>query len=202
MIVQTGKNSRELQRTWSGFFLCCCFAAIFILFFSCSINYGEEISDETLSNELPKSILRNFSQTIVRDGQIALEIKAEQAEMYEEDNKTVAYAIEFVEYGEDGEKINEGRAGHGVYYSNTENAELSNSVYLYSIQEETSITADSIQWESEKRLLKTTPEITVLVKKKDGSFIEGTGFEANLRRNEIRFYSDIKGLYFSTIEYE
>ena len=101
----------------------------------------------------------------------------------------------FLEYAEDGGTLTEGWADEVVYFNKTEDAEFTGNVYFYSKKEEISISTDSIRWESEPRYLETPAETTVTLKRDDGSFLEGIGLEADLRRMEIKLKGGVRGRY-------
>ncbi len=151
--------------------------------------------DESLAESNPDLILLGFSQTVVEDGKPVMRLEAERTELYESQNLTIAYGLHFVELGTDGERLSEGWADKVAYHNDTENAEFTGSVHIYSEKEETSLKAQSISWDNENKVLTTPPEATVQLKKDDGSFLEGQGLEVNLRYREIQLDGNVKGTY-------
>lgn len=151
--------------------------------------------DENLAEELPESIMVELSQTVVEEGKIILKIEADSVEIYRGFIKTVARGLHFFEYDDNGDTLTEGWADEVVYFNETEDAEFTGNVYFYSKKEEISISTDSIRWESEPRYLETPAETTVTLKRDDGSFLEGTGLEADLRRMEIKLKGGVRGRY-------
>jgi LPS export ABC transporter protein LptC len=168
---------------------------LLLLCLSCSFDYEGAMVDENLKEETPESILINFSQTAVKEGQKVFEITADTVEIYEGHTRTVAKGLYFLELDEDGSVLTEGWSDRAVYYNETEDAEFSGNIRLYSKKEELTIITDSISWKQEDRLLETPPGSKVSLKKDDGSFLQGTGFEADLRRRAIKFNADVKGYY-------
>jgi LPS export ABC transporter protein LptC len=162
---------------------------------SCSFDYEEAMVDENLAEESPESIMFELSQTVVEEGRTKLKVEAESVEIYQGFKKTVARGLHFLEYGEDGGTLTEGWADEVVYFNETEDAEFTGNVYFYSKKEEISISTDSIRWESEPRYLETPPETKVTLERDDGSFLEGVGLEADLRRMEIKLKRSVKGRY-------
>jgi LPS export ABC transporter protein LptC len=162
---------------------------------SCSFDYEEAIVEESFSEKAPESIIIGLSQTVVKEGQIQIVIEVERAEVYEDHKRTIARGLHFIELDREGGRLAEGWADKAVYYSETEDAEFSGNVYLYSAKEETSISTAQIKWENEERYLSTPEDVKVILKKDDGSFLEGTGFKANLRRREIQFGGGVNGHY-------
>ena len=168
---------------------------LFLVLTSCSFDYRGAMVEESLSEELPTSILLGFSQTIVEDGRTVMSVQASRAEIYDESEKTVVYDLEFVEFDRDGETLTEGRAEKGVYYRDTENAEFSGSVRLNSATEETSVTAENLTWDNENRRLTTPADSRVSITRTDGSVLEGRGMEADLRLRRITLQNEVKGVY-------
>ena len=151
--------------------------------------------DENLAEEFPESIMLELSQTVVEGGKTILKLEADSVEIYQGHKKTVARGLHFLEFDNDGSALTEGWADKVVYFNETEDAEFTGNVYFYSKKEEISISTDSIRWESERRYLETPPETRVTLKKDDGSFLEGVGLEADLRRMEIRLKGGVRGRY-------
>ena len=168
---------------------------LLILMVSCSFDYEEAMVEESLSATTPESILIGLSQTIVKEGRTKLTLEADRAEYYKDTNKTIAKGVRFLELDRDGNRLAEGRADRAVYFTDTEDAEFSGNVYLYSAKEETSVSTETIKWENEERYLSTPEDVGVILKKDDGSFLEGRGFKANLRRREIQFAGAVNGYY-------
>lgn len=173
---------------------------LFLIFPSCTFDYRSAMVDEDLSKELPSSVLLNLSQTIVENGRIILQAEVERAEIYDDLDKTVFQGLFFAEYGREGEKLTEGWAENGAYYNDTENAEFSGSVYIYSLTEETGIRAGNLAWDNEKRLLTTPPDATVTIERDDGSRLSGQGLEADLRLRKIVLDRGVSGTYYSEDE--
>ena len=173
------------------------FLIILIIFFnSCSFNYEEAMFDSDFDTQIPKTILINYSQVTVRDGQNTIRLEAARAENYDQLNKTIINGLYFYEIDNNDNPLLEGWAGRAVYYTETENAEVYNSIYIYSFTEEAGIFATSLLWDKEAKFLSSDEDSIVTLKKDDGSIVSGIGFEADLRRKEIKFNSTINGTYF------
>jgi LPS export ABC transporter protein LptC len=168
---------------------------LLLLLLTCSFDYEEAMVDESLAEETPESILVKLSQTVVEEGRTIFRVEADTVEIYQGHKKTVAQGLHFLEYADDGSTLTEGWADRVVYFNETEDAEFMGNVNLYSKKEKILISTDSIRWESETRHLETPPETKVSLKKDDGSFLEGVGLEADLRRMEIRLKSHVRGRY-------
>ena len=73
--------------------------------------------------------------------------------------------------------------------------DLFGNVVFYSHTEETSIYADTLYWKDKDEKLLADPEATILVKKDDGSYMEGKGFSTDFKLREIIFTNGVKGTY-------
>jgi LPS export ABC transporter protein LptC len=171
--------------------------AILILFlFSCRFNYEEAMFESEFDDQIPKTILFNYKQVTEKEGENTVKLEAEKAENYDQLNKTVIEGLYFYEIDKSGNKLLEGWADKMIYYTETENAEVSDSIYIYSFTEEAGLSADSLYWDKEARNLSSDSGSTVTLKKDDGSEVTGSGFNADLRRKDIKFNTSVSGSYY------
>lgn len=174
-----------------------------ILFFSnCSLDYSSTNIAEDLSEKLPETVFLNFSQTQVKDGKITNKIEAKRAESYTKKKEMVMEYAQFQELDEDGDILTEGKADRAILYTETDDADLFGNVVFYSYTEKTSIYADALYWKDKDEKLLADPEATVLLKKDDGSYIEGKGFSTDFKLKEIIFTNGVKGSYVKSDEEE
>jgi len=169
---------------------------IFAIFFcSCRFNYEEAMFDSEFDTQIPKTILINYKQVTVKDNENTIRLEAERAESYDQLNKIIISGMYFYETDNYGNKLLEGWADKVVYYTETENAEVYDSIYIYSFTEEAGIFAENLLWNKDAKLLSSEDDIVTL-KKDDGSIVSGRGFKADLRRKDIQFDSTMYGTYF------
>ncbi len=145
--------------------------------------------------ETPGTVLNRFTHTVVSNGKISVILEAEKAVTYGKKKQTVLKNVHFLEFDDEGSKLTEGWADKVIFFTETENARLTGSIFIYSFQEETAIMAESLSWTKEGRILEADPGDPVMVKKDDGSFVEGKGFKADFRRKRLEFRSGVKGSY-------
>jgi hypothetical protein len=105
-----------------------------------------------------------------------------------------------VEYDQAGTMAVEGSAGRVVFHTDTEDAEISGRVRVYSAREEAGIETEALAWQSKPRLLTAPVHDRVIISSDDGSRLEGTGFVGDFRRREIVFNGPVKGTYVWTGE--
>jgi LPS export ABC transporter protein LptC len=168
----------------------------FILFISCSLDYSPAMVAEDLSEKVPETVLINFKQTKVENGKISRQVSASRAENYTKTKQTIFLNVQFLDYDKNGEIVTEGKADKVVYKTDTENAEIYGNIYFYSHTEKTEIFAETLIWKNKEKLLTSQPDKLVRVfKKEDNSFIQGRGFETDLRLKQIVFTNGVSGRY-------
>jgi LPS export ABC transporter protein LptC len=165
------------------------------LLFGCSLDYQSGKLASSRANDTPDTILYNFTTTSVRGKQPYFRIQAAEAETFDKKNITILTKIKFEEYDSDGKIIANGTADRAIYHSDTKNAELSGHLDVYSSQEKAKIETDFLSWNDEKHSLTGEPDVAVSILKDDGSKIQASGFEADLRTRTIRFSSDVQGTF-------
>jgi LPS export ABC transporter protein LptC len=138
--------------------------------------------------------MSRFSQTVVRDGRPVLVLEAEQARSYADAKRIVLREAVFRELDDDGEVLVTGRADRAVFHTDTEDAEISGNIELYSTREEASVRADELVWHKESRTLEGRDDGVVTLERDDGSRISGSGFSADFRRRTIRFAGQVEGV--------
>ncbi len=169
--------------------------AILPLLAGCSLDYQGAMGSETLSESVPEMIMEDFQHTSVRKGKPAFSLSAGRAESYEKKHETVLSSVSFTELDSAGEVLTEGSADHVVYFSDTENADISGNIQLRSVSEEATILADSLQWIDETRILSAGEDSAVIIRKDDGTEFGGKGFSGDFGTKTFVFSSDVKGTY-------
>ena len=170
---------------------------IYILFFlGCGLDYRGAVEGEDLADKVPNIIFTNFSHTTVEDDKILFKIKADVAKVFDNKNEIILQGINFQEFSKkDGQVITTGKADYAVFHRDTENAEISGSIYFYSATEQATLYAQNLSWQKDKKLLTADPQDLVIIKKDDGSFIQGKMFSADLRRMFVSFLSQVQGRF-------
>lgn len=165
------------------------------LVLSCSLDYtGAYLVDE-MSEEIPDSVLISFTHTAVRAGVPAFQLSAGRAAVYESRQETIMEDVRFREFDRNGEIATEGRAGEAVIFTDTENAEISGDIEFYSHAEEATFTTEYLFWDNERKRLTSREEYPVTIKEDSGSEIQGSGFEANVRKKEVTFSGPVSGRF-------
>jgi LPS export ABC transporter protein LptC len=160
---------------------------------ACSFDYEQATVSESLGEQVPDTILEGFSQTVVRDSKPTLVMEASRASTYAASKQVLLVDARFREYDSAGEVAIQGQAGRAIFHTDTENAELSGGIVLYSARDEATLRATSLDWDRDRRLARSAADASVVVEKDDGSRIEGRGFEADFRTHTIRFSAGVSG---------
>jgi LPS export ABC transporter protein LptC len=165
------------------------------LFLSCSLDYEQATVAESISGQIPETILFEFTHTVVSQGRVWVILEAQRAESYGERNEILLQGVFFREYGGEGNLITEARADRAVFSTDSENATVSGSIQIYSHEQKASLQAGRLSWVHEGRRLIADDGQTVRLQKDDGSYVEGEGFSADFRRKRLEFSSRARGSY-------
>jgi len=169
---------------------------------SCSLDYEGASIEEGMPERLPDTVATGLVHRVVKNSRTVLEITADRAETWDAQHRTVIDGASFVEYDQAGTMAVEGSAGRVVFHTDTEDAEISGRVRVYSAREEAGIETEALAWQSKPRLLTAPVHDRVIISSDDGSRLEGTGFVGDFRRREFVFTGPVQGTYVWTEEAE
>lgn len=164
------------------------------LFGACSFDYdAADIGPEELPVHLPETELTDVTRTIVRDGRVVAEIRARRVSNYRRPTRTLLDDVQYTEYDAAGTPVTSGSAEHAVYHGAREDVELAGAIRLRSESHRVILHAKTLRWEDERRRLVTGPNAPVRLTRDDGSQVEGTGLQVDVRRRTIRFTGRVTG---------
>ena len=166
-----------------------------LVFSSCTLDYDQARVAESIAEQIPETILIEFTHTIVSGGRVWVVLEAERAETYGERKEIVLQGAVFQEYDENGDLLIEARADNAVFKIDSEDATVSGSIVIYSPEQQASLKAGRLTWTREGRRLVADDGQAVRLQTDDGSFVEGRGFSADFRRKELKFSSRVRGSY-------
>ena len=169
---------------------------------SCSLDYEGASLEEGMPERLPDTVATGLVHRVVKNSRTVLELTADRAETWDAQHRTVIDGASFVEYDQAGTMAVEGSAGRVVFHTDTEDAEISGRVRVYSAREEAGIETEALAWQSKPRLLTAPVHDRVIISSDDGSRLEGTGFVGDFRRREFTFTGPVQGTYVWTEEEE
>ena len=162
---------------------------------SCSLDYESTLLDERAAEGLPDTVATGIVHRVVKNSRTLLELTADRAETWDAQHRTVIDGASFVEYDQAGTMAVEGSAGRVVFHTDTEDAEISGRVRVYSALEEAGIETEALAWKSKPRLLTAPAHDRVIISSDNGSRLEGTGFVGDFRRREFAFTGPVQGTY-------
>lgn len=166
-----------------------------LLWEGCSFDYREAQVTEELEDTIPNIVMEGFQQTVVSHGTVVLRVQVDRAESFEKKKRTVFQGVRFYEYDEEGKLITEGKADRVVYYFDTKNAEAYGNLWVHSVREEGMIYAETLLWNDKERTLSSPEGQQVRLQDEEGSWIEGTGFLADMKRLIITYSGSVLGEY-------
>ena len=158
----------------------------------CSIDYDSAFVLESLNEEIPDYVIYDLKQTDIDNKGGRTVMTADKAEAFNLQNETKFYNIDFQQKNNKGDVTKYGHSDYGVLMENND-ALLEGSVYVYSNDNQASIEADELSWTNEEKILTSHSDKTVKLTDEDGSVIQGKGFYADFRKNEISFNDSVTG---------
>ena len=161
----------------------------------CSLDYRATEVEEKAGEGVPDTIAVGLVHKIHRNGHLSLVLEAARAETFNAQKRTILTDARFEERDADGATATEGKAGRIVYHTDTENAEISGSVSVRSASEKASVFAASLTWQNKDKRLSAPPAEQVVVRKEDGSFIQGLGFVGDFHARQVTFSGRVEGKY-------
>lgn len=150
---------------------------------------------DDLSDDIPTTILYNFTQVQVKESKPLYRITGKEAQMFKKKKNDIMTSVQFQEFDQEGTIITRGSADRVSYFSESENAELSGKILFSSDSEDGEIEASYLSWNHKDKTLKGNPDDIVVLNKKTGSTVTGTGFDANFKTKQIQFSGKISGTW-------
>jgi LPS export ABC transporter protein LptC len=166
-----------------------------VLLGGCSLDYNPARLEEEIAAEVPDTVLTDFRHTIMSGDKVWVVLEARRAESYEKRKEVVLTEVRFREYDAEGELVSEALADRAVFHTDSENASADGAITIRSPREKASLSADSLVWTREGRILEADPQASVRLDKEDGSYVEGRGFRADFRRRRVEFAGRAQGRY-------
>lgn len=166
---------------------------------ACSIDSGAT-GEGAAAAAVPDTVAVNVVHRVHQNGRLSLEITAARAETWNDTRQTILSDTAFTEFDQDGAPATVGRAKRVVFYSDTEDADISGGVQVRSNVEKGNVAADTLSWDNKARRLVAPPQEVVTLVKDDGTSISGTGFRGDFRSRELTFSGPVTGTYVSSDE--
>ena len=159
-----------------------------VLLTACSFEYTDAgASPEALLEDIPDTELTGVTHTVVRNGRVVAEIRAQQVLNFHRQGRTVLNEVSYAELDGAGNRVTTGSAERAVYYTDREDAELAGAIRLRSESQGVRLEAEVLRWEDARRRLISGPEEMAEIWRDDGTWISGAGLEVDVRSKTIRF---------------
>ena len=188
-----------LKRYWTFLLIV---STVSVLCPGCKLDYKDADLAETMDEQVPNSVLDNFSQVVVRDGKISYYFSADHAELYDSTGVTYFDNIGFTEYKADGSTGTEGAADKATHFSKTDNIIFDGRIILNSTTQDFVVKSDYLEWNNDAKILKSMDDTVVSIEQGDGSKVEGKGFVADAQGKSFTFLEEASGRYIEDEETE
>ena len=154
-----------------------------ILFFlplftlACRVPNSEEIVSSQLDQSIPLLEMQGLQQEEHRSDDSIQYIEADQVLIYDDRNRTESQSVTFLEENRVGEVLSSGNAEQVVVTEKGDLVNLTGNVTLYSGTEKITVSAESLSWDKQKRII--TGDGRVLISRED-SELRGSRIIINL----------------------
>ena len=177
-------------------------AAALLLMAGCSLDYDSISMAEERDESVPETIVTEAQFTVVRSSSRTFRISADRAETYPERQEQILYGLRFEEINAEGEVITDGSADQAEHNTETDDVTMEGNISFYSREYEAQVSTDYLSWNNEERMLTGRDDGEVRLELDSGSVVEGTGFEADMRRSIARFAQSVRGVLVTDDEEE
>ncbi len=177
--------------------LCAVITCAALLTNSCSFDYRESRLADSLSKELPNSVLTDYTHTSVRAGEPVFTVSAQSSSVFRQTHKAVLRRVDFQEFDDSGERVTEGSSDKATVFTQSDNVELSGNIRFRHVPDDFSVSASFLYYDNAERSLKGKPEEMVRIRRSDGSTIEGRAFSSSGIYRRIQFDDTVQGSYVS-----
>ncbi|MBO4320675.1 MAG: LPS export ABC transporter periplasmic protein LptC [Treponema sp.] len=168
-----------------------CFAIILPTLFicSCSLKYEEGVNIE---DKMPELVFTNADLTRYKDGNLSMELKAEQVEQYKDNGSTYARNPNFSTW--DSDKILDTTGSCNLLSINTkENIyTMFSDILINNTSSDVEIHAQNLRYNGNTKQLTAGKDEEVEVRR-EGLTLIGTGFSASGVSNSFSFNSGVSG---------
>lgn len=179
-----GKISRAGRLLWG--------LAALGVFCGCSFEYGELIGGDTG----PDIIMRDVEYVRVRGGNPQVRFRAEEAERWEKQQTMNLNEFSFEQFEHPGEEVGaRGIAGNAYVELETGNIDMTGGVRLEVESEDFIIETATLSWDDSSRRLSAGEKEIVDIQRTDGTFFQGRGFSADVRKRTWNFSGNVEGSY-------
>ena len=188
-----------LKLSWTFFTIV---SSVALLCAGCKLDYKEADLVEEMNEQVPNSVLDDFSQVVVRNSKVSYVFSADHAEIFDSTKLTYFDNIGFMEYKADGSTGTEGAAQRAVHDSKTDNIIFDGKIILNSTVQDFVVKSDYLEWNNEAKILKSLDDTEVSIEQGDGSVVKGRGFIADAKGKSFTLLEEASGRYIEDEETE
>ena len=175
-------------------------SSIVLLCTGCKLDYKDADLAEEMSEQVPNSVLEDFSQVVIREGKVSYVFSADQAKLFDSTKLTYFDNIGFVEYKSDGSTGTEGAAAKAIHDSKTDNIIFDGRIILNATAQDFVVKADYLEWNNVEKILKSLDDTEVSLEQGDDSMVKGRGFVADAQGKSFTFLEEASGRYYEDEE--
>jgi len=158
---------------------------------SCSFDYGGLPGAD--AREEPSAIFSDFVHRVVDKGSLVLEVRAARAEAYDSSHRTILTDVAFSQFASNGDLAATGTADAATLFTDSEDAEFRGRVRLQSKTEDSVLEAEQLTWISDSKTIRGGLERIVSIRRGDGAWVRGAGFEAEMLSRSFSFQEASEG---------
>jgi LPS export ABC transporter protein LptC len=159
----------------------------------CRLDYGRNMEVKALERNVPDMVVANSEYRIIRDDRLLMTLAVERAETYAEAGNRVMSGVHFIQYNQDGSVAARGSAGKAVQTIQSDDVRFSGGLSVDIASEKATITAESLDWTAEDKILRGPVGQAVGISKQNGSRIKGYGLYADLNGRTIELQGSVEG---------
>lgn len=150
---------------------------------------------DEFSEDIPDTILIDFTHSIVRDGKKSLVIKSDRGEFFEKKKQTVFFQVEFFEYDDTGAIVTNGTCENARLFTDTDDVELWGGLEFYSAKDEAYLEGETLYWNDTDGILSSPDDEFVNITQDSGTSFSGRGFTAETKSRTVKYSSDVEGYW-------
>jgi LPS export ABC transporter protein LptC len=188
-----------LKQSWTFLVIV---STVVVLCAGCKLDYKDADLAEEMNEQVPNSVLEDFSQVVVRDGKVSYTFSADHAELFDSTKLTYFDNIGFTEYKADGSTGTEGAAERAIHDSKTDNIIFDGKIILNATAQDFVVKSDYLEWNNEAKILKSLDDTEVSIEQGDGSVVKGRGFVADAKGKSFTFLEEASGRFIEDEETE
>ena len=193
------KVVKFLKPSWTFFLFV---SSVVLLCTGCKLDYKDADLADEMNEQVPNSVLEDFSQVVVREGKVSYVFSADQAKLFDSTKLTYFDNIGFTEYKADGSTGTEGAAERAIHDSKTDNIIFDGKIILNATAQDFVVKSDYLEWNNDAKILKSLDDTEVSIEQGDGSVVKGRGFIADAQGKSFTFLEEASGRYFEDEETE